>query len=59
MREVVAAREAADEAAEAADAAAEDEAAAHDPARIPRQAGPPGTGNRGDGGNGSGMGRAS
>ncbi|WP_421109677.1 2Fe-2S iron-sulfur cluster-binding protein [Streptomyces sp. NEAU-S77] len=58
VREVVAAREAADEAAEAADAA-EDEAAAHDPARIPRQAGPPGTGNRGDGGNGSGMGRAS
>ncbi|MFD7500540.1 2Fe-2S iron-sulfur cluster-binding protein [Streptomyces sp. NPDC059850] len=58
VREVVASREAADEAADAADAA-EDEAAAHDPARIPRQAGPPGTGNRGDGGNGSGMGRAS
>lgn len=60
VREVVAAREAAEEAAEAAEAA-EDEAAAHDPARIPRQAGPPGTGNPGDGGNGSGsgMGRAS
>jgi len=58
VREVVAAREAADEAARAAEAD-EDEAAAHDPARIPRQAGPPGTGNRGDGGNGSGMGRAS
>ncbi|MFI0821647.1 2Fe-2S iron-sulfur cluster-binding protein [Streptomyces sp. NPDC021098] len=55
VREVVAGREAADEAAQAAEAA-EDEAAAHDPARIPRQAGPPGTGN---GGNGSGMGRAS
>jgi aerobic-type carbon monoxide dehydrogenase small subunit (CoxS/CutS family) len=58
VREVVAAREAAEEAAQAAEAA-DDEAAAHDPARIPRQAGPPGTGNRGDGGNGSGMGRAS
>ncbi|WP_234357167.1 (2Fe-2S)-binding protein [Streptomyces sp. NBRC 110028] len=58
VREVVASREAAEEAARAAEAA-QDEAAAHDPARIPRQAGPPGTGNRGDGGNGSGMGRAS